>query len=77
MTSGIFFAEVQHLTSVLRSMNKTRYEIRDTGSDYTLTVADPDGDLPEEVLGWLAAGEAELVAIEPDGKERIVCGKDT
>ncbi len=57
-------------------MNQTRYEIRDTGSDYTLTVADPDGELPEEILGWSAAGESELGAIELDGNERLVCGKE-
>jgi hypothetical protein len=53
-------------------MNATRYEIRDNGSDYVITVADPSKDLPAEVLGWLEAGEATLVAIDPDGSERVV-----
>lgn len=57
-------------------MSKTKYEIRDTQKEFTWSVADPSGDLPEEILGWFAAGEAELVAIEPDGKERVVCGKE-
>ena len=59
---------------VHRGMSTTRYEVRDNGSDYTITVADPTRDLPAEVLGWFEAGEAKLIAIAPDGSERVVCG---
>jgi hypothetical protein len=57
----------------------TRYLLRETcpkrgNSPYELTIANPDKALPVEIQGWLQAGEMQLLALEPDGSERLVVG---